>query len=626
MIGSNAADLLVGRELRSPEEGNGPYGVRTCLGWYVFGRSAVGAGVDLRCLVNFLRTSEPAQEVKPEGLTRWLEGPQFLFKEEDNWPDEPEVSESMPETEVKASQICQIKVVVTHESPTEALLTHFSSFKRLKKAVAWYQRLSDVIRSGDFRRFCLARHRGLRLRKVECRTELEPSDLDRAERAILRHVQSELPDFPSGRLADGPVEVKKGSQLASLKPLMKDGLLVVGGRLDASPSISERAKHPVIVPRGHHVARLLMREAHIAVGHQGRDHSLWKLRERFWVMGAGMDVRKMVKSCVVCRKVNGRPQEQLMADLPEERVTAGGYAFERVGLDVFGPIMVKAGRGEKVRYGLMCTCMVTRAVHVELLDSLRTDSLINAISRIVARRGPIREVVSDMGTNLVGAERELREAVSELDRDGLRAFALDQGIRWRFNPPTGSHFGGFFERQIRTFRKIWRSMPRQHTDEETLRTLFCEIEAIMNDRPLCYVSISSSGPKPITPAHLLLLRGGAVSAPGVFHDADAFSRRRWRQAQYLAGQFWLRFVREFLPTLQSRQKWSRELRNLEEGDVVLLVDKDAPRGQWQMGRVEGTFTSRDGLVRRVLVKTRVSTYMRPIDKLVLVHSGKDLDW
>ena len=240
--------------------------------------------------------------------------------------------------------------------------------------------------------------------------------------------------------------------------------------------------------------------------------------------------------------------------------------------------------------------------------------------------GPIREVVSDMGTNLVGADRELREALRELDREGLQRFTLEQGIQWHFNPPTGSHFGGFFERQIRTFRKIWRSMPVQRVDDETLYTLFCEVEAIMNDRPLSYVSTSSNSLEPITPAHLLLLRGGAASAPGVFSDGDSFSRRRWRQAQYLASQFWLRFVREFLPTLQARQKWTRQVRNISEGDVVLLTDKDVPRGHWQLGRVVRVNHSRDQLVRSALVQTATSRYLRPIHKMVLVHTDTDLDW
>ena len=266
------------------------------------------------------------------------------------------------------------------------------------------------------------------------------------------------------------------------------------------------------------------------------------------------------------------------------------------------------------------------AVHIEPLDSLRSDSLINAIRRIAARRGPIRYVVSDMGANMVGADRELRGALQGLDRDGLQRAALAEGIDWHFNPPTGSLFGGFTERQIRTFRKVWRSMPAQRRiDEETLSTLFCEIEAILNNRPLNYVSTSSGNLEPLTPAHLLLLRGGMCLVPGEYSDADSFSRHRWRQVQYLAGQFWTRFKREYLPALQKRQKWTHVSRNMTEGDIVLLVDSDVPRGQWKMGRVVKVVPSRDGLVRKVVVKTSTSTYLRPVHKLVLIQ-GSDLMW
>ena len=304
MIGSNAAQLLVAQEVRPPEEGDGPYGVKTCLGWYVFGSGAVGSGADPRCTVSFLRVSETTN--RPDDSVG-----EALGK---GWSDEPPIGDK-PEAEVKASPVCPVGVTVS-QNPSEALVTHYSSFFRLKRAVAWYHRLAEVIRSGDFRTVCLARRKGLRLRKPCWRTELEPSDLEKAEGAILRHVQSDMPEFPSGQL-DGPVEVKRNSQLVSLRPLMRDGLLVVGGRLclEASPSMSTRAKHPVIVPQKHHVARLLMREAHLAVGHQGRDRTLWMLRERYWVMGAGADVRKMLRSCLTCRKANVRPQEQHVADL-----------------------------------------------------------------------------------------------------------------------------------------------------------------------------------------------------------------------------------------------------------------------------------------------------------------------
>ena len=466
------------------------------------------------------------------------------------------------------------------------------------------------------------RQRGLRRRELRSETVLTVSDLLAAERAILRYVQRELPEFPGKDCADGPVEVKRNSPLSRLRPIMVGGLMVVGGRLSQSDSIPEGEKHPVILPRDSHVTLLTIREAHQSVGHGGRDHTFWRLRQKFWVDGAGPEIRRLIRSCVVCRKVNARPQRQLMGELSQERVSAGTPAFSSVMLDVFGPVRVKSGRIERKRYGLMCVCVVTRAVHVEVLYSLGADSLINAIRRISARR--VTQVRSDMGTNLTGADRELREALAEVRQSDLQRAALRQGIDWRFNPPTASHYAGGVERQIRTFRKIWRSMPTQQVDDESFSTLFCEIESIMNSRPLTYVSTSSGQVEPLTPGHLLFLRGCAQPIPGDFSEADSLTRRRWRHVQYLAQQFWYRWKREYLLSLQSRQRWTRTSRNVQLGDVVLLADQDVPRGQWRMGKVVKVFPSRDGLVRKALVKTSTSVYMRPINKMVLISTESDL--
>ena len=233
MIGSNAANLLVSQETRSPEDVRGPFGVRTCLGWYVLGPSQVGEGADPRCLVNFLRISKaricPDDSMGDRGSrVPWLEGPEFLSQGKETWPGEPLVSDAMPETEVNASPVCPVNVTASQIDPSETLVTRYSSFDRLKKAVAWYHRLSEVVRSGDFKRFCLARRKGLRPRKARWRVGLEMPDLEKAERAILRYVQTGMPDLPVDPLTDGPVEVKRDSQLENLRPTMKNGLLVVG--------------------------------------------------------------------------------------------------------------------------------------------------------------------------------------------------------------------------------------------------------------------------------------------------------------------------------------------------------------------------------------------------------------
>lgn len=166
---------------------------------------------------------------------------------------------------------------------------------------------------------------------------------------------------------------------------------------------------------------------------------------------------------------------------------------------------------------------------------------------------------------------------------------------------------------------------QQSLDDESLRTLFCEIESVMNSRPLTYMSTTTGEVEPLTPGHLLFLRGAAGPIPGPFNEADSMSRRRWRHVQYLAEQFWSRWRKEYVLSLQSRQKWKKEVRNLKPGDIVLLVDRDTQRGRWQMGRIQQVFPSPDGLVRKAVVRTSVSSYLRPIHKMILISSETDLD-
>lgn len=178
-----------------------------------------------------------------------------------------------------------------------------------------------------------------------------------------------------------------------------------------------------------------------------------------------------------------------------------------------------------------------------------------------------------------------------------------------------------WERQIRSIRKVLSGlMKHQSVDDESLTTLLCLVESIINSRPLTTVSDDPSDAEPLTPNHLLLLRQNSIPSPGEFVEQDNLSRRRWRQVQYLADVFWRRWTREYLPTLQSRQKWRCPSRSLEAGDIVILVDDNSPRNAWQLGRVAETYSSDDGLVRTVKVVTKTATLIRPIHKLCLLES------
>ena len=153
-------------------------------------------------------------------------------------------------------------------------------------------------------------------------------------------------------------------------------------------------------------------------------------------------------------------------------------------------------------------------------------------------------------------------------------------------------------------------------DDEGLHTLLCEVEAILNSRPITACSTHPNDLQALTPNDLLLAHGAGLS-PGDFSKDYCYARKRWRRVQYRVDVFWKRWMSEYLPLHQERQKWLKPIRNISIDDIVLLVD-NTPRGSWALGRVVSTTKDSKGLVRMVQVKTATSMMQRPVQKLCLV--------
>ena len=278
-----------------------------------------------------------------------------------------------------------------------------------------------------------------------------------------------------------------------------------------------------------------------------------------------------------------------MADLPEDRVEPAP-PFTHCAVDYFGPWNIKKGRKELKRYGVIFTCLASRAVHLETASALETDSFINAFRRFVCRRGPVRQLRCDRGTNFVGASRELKEALAELDYDRVRSSLLKENrdlVDFKMNVPSASHMGGVWERQIKSARSVLNQLLRDNAlqlDDEALRTLMSEVEAIINSRPLSVDSLNDpKKPSLLTPNHLLTMKTKVVlPPPDSFQSADLYCRNRWRRVQHLANEFWSRWRKEFSLSLQQRQKWLEPHRNLCVGDIVIIRDEHLPRNRWQL--------------------------------------------
>ena len=396
-------------------------------------------------------------------------------------------------------------------------------------------------------------------------------------------------------------------------------------------NFSEGVKHPIILPRRSHVTELIIAHFHEKIRHQGRGMTTNEIRQNgFWIVGCSSAVYSFVSRCVTCRRHRSKTQHQKMSDLPVDRIQPEP-PFTYSGVDFFGPFYIKEGRKELKRYGVLFTCMSCGAVHLE--------TAAYALRRFISIRGKVRQLRSDRGTHFVGSARELKEAMKEMDDSHLQHYPSILGcnyIDFRLNVPSASHMGGVWERQIRTVRNVLSSLMHDFgasLDDEALRTFFYEAMAIVNSRPLTVESLNDPlAAEPLTPNHLLTMKSKIIlPPPGNFQKTDIYCRKRWRRVQHLANEFWNRWKREYLPTLQPRSKWCTPRRNFTRGDIVMIKDDNLPRNAWQLGEVISAVTSKDGLVRAVKIAVGVRTLdgngrrnkplsivERPIHKIVLL--------
>lgn len=171
----------------------------------------------------------------------------------------------------------------------------------------------------------------------------------------------------------------------------------------------------------------------------------------------------------------------------------------------------------------------------------------------------------------------------------------------------------------------------------------CEVEAILNCRPLGSISDDPDDLEPLPPNHLLLQGPGPTFPPRLFDKGDLYARRTWKQVQYLAHLFWTRWRREYLTHLQSRQKWTKGEPPHRVGDLVLVIEYLLPRKRWALGRISEVMPDRNHDVRVVRVRTvnvkdanvrskldmirrkaQFADLVRPISKLILLKSVDEL--
>ncbi|XP_052753091.1 uncharacterized protein LOC128201148 [Galleria mellonella] len=342
-----------------------------------------------------------------------------------------------------------------------------------------------------------------------------------------------------------------------------------------------------------------------------------EVRQKYWIINLRPTVRTVASRCLLCRIKKVTPKPSRLGDLPEARLAHHLRPFTHCGIDLFGPLEVTVGRQRPKRYGVIFTCLTVRAIHIEVVPSLTTDSLIMALRRAAARRGWPQCIYSDNGTNMRGADAELKKACAEImNNDIVQSELAHRGVDWHFIPPASPHMGGAWERLIRSVKSTLRVVLKERAPREEVLVIFlAEVENMVNSRPLTHVSVDPRSQETLTPNHFLLGSSSNLPVLGDFDDSDLYLRRQWRVAQRLSDMFWQRWLKEILPVLLPRQKWYHDEDSVRVGDLVLVVDPNLPRYSWPVGIIEAVYPGKDGRVRVVDVRSNRGVMKRPVTRV-----------
>ena len=277
-------------------------------------------------------------------------------------------------------------------------------------------------------------------------------------------------------------------------------LVRCGGRIHNAPA-TELMKFPYLLPSNSLLTNMIVMNTHDKLHHGGVSVTVTALHEVYWIPDIRQCVRKLLRRCVTCNKLMGKSfQAPDPPPLPKVRVTES-RPFSISGVDFTGAVYVKDGEGERKVYICLFTCAATRAVHLEIVVDLTVDTFLLVFRRFASRKSVPHTMISDNVSTFLAAAEELEKLMTS---ETLKEALEGQNVSWHFIPKRAPWYGGFWERMIGlTKQALKKTLGRAFVTLNQLETIIIEIEAMLNDRPLTYVSPDLTDPQPLTPSHLL---------------------------------------------------------------------------------------------------------------------------
>lgn len=530
----------------------------------------------------------------------WWTGPNFLSKSEDDWPQN-KCEVNLPETKVTCSIQIQESIIP---------FQRYSKLSKLQRVTAYIFRFIN-----NCKVMVSARQKG----------ELTNDELQNALINLAKISQRE--SFPNEiHNLKNTTLLNRKSNILSLNPFLdKYGVLRVGGRIQNATHCPYNQIHPILIDSKHTFTKLLFMYEHNRLLHCGPQQLLSSVREQFWPTGGRVLSKSTVNKCYTCTRLKAKPVQQLMGNLPPFRVTPAP-PFESCGADFAGPFFIinRKGRGAKSFKCYLClfVCLSTKAIHLEVVSDLTSNAFILCLRRFISRRGKPKLICCDNGKNFVGAKGELNRMLQTYNQS-VSEFAREEGITFKFIPPYSPNFGGIWEAGVKAAKfHLKRIAGNTNLTFEELSTLFAQIEAILNSRPLTPLSADPSDLNPLTPGHFLIGRP-LTSLPSPV--TEKITLNRYQLLEKLRQHFWKRWSAEYLSELQRRVKWQIKTKEYGIGDLVVIQEDNVPPMKWIIGRIKHLHPGPDGVCRVVDVQTTKGILRRAIRRICPLLSQETIE-
>ena len=485
-------------------------------------------------------------------------------------------------------------------------MDRFSDYGRILRVAAYVLRFIENCRNKDSRKS----------------NELTAAEISKAERIFIVQAQSSFEGQYLGKLE---------KQLGVFKD--KDGLLRCKGRLNNS-SLDIKTRNPILIPRNHILANLIVKQSHENVLHNGVKETLMDLRSRFWIVKGRQLVKKIVHACKLCTRIQGlsygHPE---ISQLPEFRVKED-LAFTSVGIDFAGPLFIKTeSQALKKVYIALFTCATTRALHLEIVPNLSCEAFLLCLKRFVSRRGVPNLIVTDNAKTFKAASKRLTNIFKSA---AVNHYLVRHNIKWKYNLAKAPWWGGFYERLIKGVKLcLKKNVGKSRLSYDELQTIVSEIEGVLNSRPLTYL-YSNELEEPLTPSQLVIGKR-LLNMPEYTSEEEDFSnetpndaRKREQYLSKVMAHYWRRWKREYLVDLREyqRMQWrTRHRPEISKGDVVTIENEhNRNRLLWKLGKVEELIKGRDNVIRGARVRLANGNFIdRPLQKLfpLELHRGAD---